>query len=72
MASGNSEEGKGMLLRNGDDRIRLPSPQRGTPDTSSTWVFKMNLISVAPYGCIRSYQKRKFSLTVSDCLWKSK
>ncbi|CAA88477.2 Potassium voltage-gated channel protein shk-1 [Caenorhabditis elegans] len=36
MASGNSEEGKGMLLRNGDDRIRLPSPQRGTPDTSST------------------------------------
>ncbi|CAO4363726.1 unnamed protein product [Caenorhabditis nigoni] len=36
MASGNSEEGKGMLLRNGDDKVRHPSPQRGTPDSSST------------------------------------
>ncbi|UMM15588.1 hypothetical protein L5515_012970 [Caenorhabditis briggsae] len=36
MAGGNSEEGKGMLLRNGDDKVRHPSPQRGTPDSSST------------------------------------
>ncbi|CAI2326836.1 unnamed protein product [Caenorhabditis sp. 36 PRJEB53466] len=32
-----NEEAKGMLLRNGGDDIRAhPSPQRGTPDSSST------------------------------------